>query len=258
MSYTGVTVEIKNGLAMIKLNNPGRANALSKFLVADLASALAKLKKSDGLHSVIFTGGESKAFCSGADLKERLEMDGTEIIEFVSLLRRVLADIEELPMPTIAAIKGLALGGGCELALACDIRIIEENALIGLPEVSWGIIPGAGGTQRLTELIGAGKAKKMIFTAAKLTGSEAYEIGLAEYIVSRGQSEEKALEIAKEISCNSRNSIELAKKAINFFNKDRLVKGLEEEWSCYKETINHSDRLEGLASFNEKRKPKYF
>lgn len=255
MSSEGVIVEMKSGIAVVKLNNPGRANALSKFVVDDLALAVKKIKKESCIYAVVFTGGESKAFCSGADLKERYEMDENEIIQFVSLLRKTVDSIAELPVPTIAAIKGSALGGGCELALACDLRVMEEDALIGLPEVSRGIIPGAGGTQRLTELVGIGKAKKIIFTAAKLTGKEAYEVGLVEYNVPAGQSEEESFKIAKEIGENSQHSIKLVKKAINQFSKHQLIEGLNEEWSCYKETVYHPDRLEGLLSFKEKRKP---
>ncbi|WP_277986853.1 enoyl-CoA hydratase-related protein [Aeribacillus pallidus] len=165
MSESGVLLEIQNKVAIIQLNNAKRANALSKFLVKDLSYAINTIKDHSNVSAVIFTGGESKAFCAGADLKERQSMSEREVEEYVTLLRKTFTNISSLPMPTIAAVKGLALGGGCELALACDIRVMEKGALIGLTEVSWGIIPGAGGTQRLAQLVGIGRAKQLIFTA---------------------------------------------------------------------------------------------
>ncbi|BCU80595.1 enoyl-CoA hydratase [Polycladomyces abyssicola] len=257
MSSHGVIFEIRDNIGIVKLNNPARANALSGFLVKDLASQIKELSVNRDLRAVIFTAGESKAFCAGADLKERQSMNEQEIISYVRLLRKTFDEIAALPMPTIAAIRGLALGGGCELALSCDLRVMEEDALIGLTEVSWGIIPGAGGTQRLPRLVGVGMAKKLIYTAAKLSAKEAFEINLVEEVCSSGQAELKALQIADEIAKNSPNSVRLAKLAIDSFSKNQLQQGLEAEWDCYKQTINHADRLEGLAAFREKRKPNY-
>lgn len=257
MSEQGIIFKTHQTIGIVQLNNSKRANALSKFLVKDLARTVREIKTDLHLSAVIFTGGESKAFCAGADLKERQTMNEEEIIEYVSLLRETFAEIAALPIPTIAAIKGLALGGGCELALACDFRVMEEDAIIGLTEVSWGIIPGAGGTQRLPYLIGIGKAKQLIFTAEKLTGKQAYEIGLVEEICGSGQAEKKALQIAERITENSMHSVRLAKQAIDYLYRVQLELGFQEEWSCYRKTISHSDRLEGLAAFQEKRKPNY-
>lgn len=257
MSSRGVIFEVRDEIGIVKLNNPARANALSGFLVKDLASQIKELSVNRDLRAVIFTAGESKAFCAGADLKERQSMNEQEIISYVGLLRKTFDEIAALPMPTIAAIRGLALGGGCELALSCDLRVMEEDALIGLTEVSWGIIPGAGGTQRLPQLVGVGMAKKLIYTAAKLSAREAFEINLVEEVCPTGQAELKALQIADEIAKNSPNSVRLAKLAIGSFAKNQLQQGLEAEWDYYKQTINHPDRLEGLAAFREKRKPNY-
>jgi enoyl-CoA hydratase/carnithine racemase len=257
MSVHGVIFEVEDRIGLVHLNNPKRANALSEFLVKDLREQVRKLAQDDKLDAVIFTGGESKAFCAGADLKERQEMSEDEIPSYVSMLRQTFNEIAALPMPTIAAIKGLALGGGCELALSCDIRVMEESALIGLTEVSWGIIPGAGGTQRLPQLVGPGMAKKLIFTAAKLNGKEACNLGLVEEVCSEGESLMKALHIASSIRTQSAHSVRLAKKAIDGLVKEQLQTGLETEWACYQHTIPHMDRLEGLASFKEKRKPDY-
>lgn len=257
MSSQGVIVKIQDNIGIVKLNNPNRTNALSEFLVRDLADEVKRLQHDRNLSAVIFTAGESKAFCAGADLKERQTMNEQEIVSYVGLLRETFNEIAALPMPTIAAIKGLALGGGCELALSCDLRVMEENALIGLTEVSWGIIPGAGGTQRLPQLIGIGKAKKLIYTAAKLNAKEAFEVGLIEEICPVDESEVKALRMAEDIAKNSSNSVRLAKQAVDSFARSQLKQGLEKEWDCYKKTITHSDRLEGLAAFGEKRQPNY-
>jgi enoyl-CoA hydratase/carnithine racemase len=257
MSQQGVIVAYKDEIALVKLNNPGRANALSRFLVEDLARQVGLLAGNSSLRAVVFSAGESKAFCAGADLKERQGMDEAQIVSYVGLLRETFQQIAELPMPTIAAIKGLALGGGCELALSCDIRVIEEDALIGLTEVSWGIIPGAGGTQRLSQLVGVGKAKELIFSARKLTGEEAERIGLVEQVCGTGGSDLKALQMAEEIAKNAPISVRLAKAAIQSYDAAQMESGLDAEWNYYKKTIPTRDRLEGLAAFAEKRSPIY-
>lgn len=257
MSPNGIVLEYQNEIGIVKLNNPTRANALSRFLVDDLASLVERLSKDRSLRAVIFAAGDSKAFCAGADLKERQTMNEQEIIEYVSLLRETFNQIAALPMPTIAAIKGLALGGGCELALACDLRVMEEDALIGLTEVSWGIIPGAGGTQRLSRIVGHSKAKELIYTARKLSAIHAEKIGLVDYVCSTGEAERKALELAAEIAQNAPLSVRLAKLAIDSFDRQQLENGLDAEWSYYQQTIPTRDRLEGLAAFREKRSPVY-
>lgn len=257
MAEKGIRFKKTNRVGIIQLHNPKRANALSAFLVSDLQEIVREAARDESLKAVIFTGGESKAFCAGADLKERQSMTEEEIRSYVTQLRNTFQEIAELPVPTIAAIKGLALGGGCELALACDIRVIEEDALIGLTEVSWGIIPGAGGTQRLTYLTGIGMAKKLIFTAAKLNAEEAVRIGLAEEICPTGQSDMKALKTTEAIAANSGHAVRLAKAAIDGLVEKQIHGGLNKEWEMYQQTIPHEDRLEGLAAFREKRKPDY-
>ncbi|MFC4769419.1 enoyl-CoA hydratase-related protein [Effusibacillus consociatus] len=257
MSSSGILVDYQNEIAIVKLNNPSRANALSRFLVEDLAYHVDILAKNQTLRAVVFSAGESKAFCAGADLKERQTMNEIEIVSYVELLRETFHQIAGLPMPTIAAIKGLALGGGCELALACDLRVMEEDALIGLTEVSWGIIPGAGGTQRLSQLVGVAKAKELIFTARKLRADEAEKIGLIEQVCHVGESEKKALELAGEIAKNAPVAVRLSKAAIHSYEADHLENGLKAEWSYYQQTIPTRDRLEGLAAFREKRLPIY-
>lgn len=253
----GVVVEYEKQIAIVKLNNPGRANALSRFVVEDLAKQVNTLAQDQSLRAVVFASGESRAFCAGADLKERQAMNEEQIVAFVGLLRDTLDAIARLPVPTIAAVNGLALGGGCELALACDIRVMEEDAVIGLTEVSWGIIPGAGGTQRLSQLVGAGKAKELIFTARKLLASEAEQIGLVEQVCPAGQAFSHALQLAEEIARQAPVAVRLAKAAVQSYDAALLQNGLEAEWRYYQQTIPTADRLEGLAAFQEKRSPVY-
>lgn len=163
----------------------------------------------------------------------------------------------ELPFPTIASIEGVALGGGLELALACDIRIAGENALLGLPETALAIIPGAGGTQRLPRLVGLAKAKELIFTSARLNAKEALSIGLVNHCVPSGEAFAKALEIAAKIAVNGPIALRMAKKAIDQGIEEGMENALLEEGRCYGQLVHSNDRKEGLNAFVEKRKPVY-
>lgn len=180
-----------------------------------------------------------------------------EAAEFVNAIRRTMSDLQALPIPTIAAIDGYALGGGAELALACDLRVAGPQASFAFPEAQLGIIPGAGGTQRLPRLIGVSKAKELIFTCRKVAGLEAVDIGMAEHGVSEGLAFDKALDLAKAISQSAPLSLRMAKEAINQgYNMD-LSSGLKLEEACYAQLLPTKDRLEGLKAFAEKRPPRY-
>ncbi len=247
----------ENGIATILLNRPNAANSLSVQMLNELQEIFQEIKYDPNVRCVVITGAGEKAFCAGADLKERATMNPTEVKKTVSLIRKTINDVEELPKPVIAAINGVALGGGTELALACDIRISAERALLGLTETSLGIIPGAGGTQRLSRLIGKGKAKELIFTARKIAASEAEKIGLVEYVASNEKLIEKAEDIASLISKNGPIAVTQAKLAIDKGYEADLVTGLAIEQAAYAITIPTKDRLEGLQAFKEKRKPNY-
>lgn len=184
-------------------------------------------------------------------------MTETEVRKTVALIRETINEFEQLPAPTICAINGVAFGGGLELALACDIRIASDHAQIGLTETALGIIPGAGGTQRLPRLIGKGKAKELIFTAKRLTAAEAASIGIVEYVVPYEQLMEKANELAGQIIQNAPIAVAQAKIAINRGLEVDLYTGLKLEQMAYEMTIPTKDRLEGLQAFKEKRKPVY-
>jgi methylglutaconyl-CoA hydratase len=248
---------VENGIALITLNRPQAANALSVAMLTELQHILQQLKFERTIRSVIITGSGEKVFCAGADLKERAGMNETEVRKTVALIRETINEFEQLPQPVICAINGSAFGGGLELALACDIRLAADHAQLGLTETSLGIIPGAGGTQRLPRLIGKGKAKELIFTAKRITAAEAEQIGIIEHVVPREQLMEKAIKLAQQIARNAPIAVAQAKIAINRGLEVDLYTGLKIEQMAYDITIPTKDRLEGLQAFKEKRKPFY-
>jgi enoyl-CoA hydratase/carnithine racemase len=242
-------------VAEVAIHNPERYNALSGQVVADLKEAAAQLAVDREVRAVVIHGGEAKAFCSGADLKERSGMAEPDVFAAVHLLRETVSLYERLPMPVIAAIHGMAFGGGCELALACDIRLMAEDAQIGLTEVGWAIIPGAGGCIRLSALVGPAMAKELIFTARKLSAAEAVQIGLVNRMLPRDELLTAARDMAKQIAAQGPLAVRAAKRAIN--GGLALGAGLALEWEAYQSIIHTQDRLEGLKAFAEKRPPVY-
>jgi methylglutaconyl-CoA hydratase len=249
--------KMDNGIVMITLNRPEAANALSLKMLVDLHEAILTCKYDRTVRCIVITGGGEKAFCAGADLKERAGMDSVQVKKTVSLIRNNINLLESLPQPVIAAVNGVAFGGGTELALACDIRIASETAKLGLTETSLGIIPGAGGTQRLPRLVGKGRAKELIFTARRVEAKEALEIGLVEYIVPSTNLIDKSLDIAGQIIRNGPIAVAQAKFAIDKGYDIDLNTGLAIEQNAYEVTIPTKDRLEGLQAFKEKRTPIY-
>ncbi|MBY0095528.1 enoyl-CoA hydratase [Mesobacillus maritimus] len=246
-----------DGIAIVTLNRPEAANALSRQMLAELQVVLSDIKKDMGIRVVILTSSGEKAFCAGADLKERKDMTDAEAKQTVRMIGATINEVESLPQPVIAAINGVAFGGGLELALACDIRVGALEAKVGLTETSLAIIPGAGGTQRLPRLIGLGKAKELIFTAQRLTASEAEKIGILEYAVPRSEMLGKALDLAKTMAKNGPLALIQAKKAVNKGIEVDLATGLKIEELAYDVLIPSEDRLEGLKAFAEKRPPEY-
>lgn len=244
-------------IATITLNRPQQANALSLSLLKELQAALGQVKEDRKVRTVIITGAGEKVFCAGADLKERAGMNEEQVRQAVSMIRSSINMIDMLPQPVIAAINGIALGGGLELSLACDIRIASDTAILGLTETSLAIIPGAGGTQRLPRLIGLGRAKELIYTARRISAEEAYQYGLVEYVVSLAELEQRTIEIAQRIAANGPIAVKMAKRAISQGIETDLQSGLEMEREAYEEVIGTKDRVEGLQAFKEKRKPLY-
>lgn len=206
---------------------------------------------------VIFTGAGDKAFSAGADLKERKTLNEMEVRRNVKKIRDVFNAVANLPQPTIAAVNGYAFGGGFELMLACDFRIAVKGAIMGLTEVSWAIIPGAGGTQRLPRLIGEAKAKELILTARKITAEQAYEYGLLTNVVEKENLMPSCEALAHEMMQNGPIALQQAKYAIQQGMNVDLQTGLAIEAKAYELTIPTKDRLEALAAFSEKRKPQF-
>ncbi|KAI9351385.1 ClpP/crotonase-like domain-containing protein [Obelidium mucronatum] len=217
---------------------------------------LAELRFDETVRVVVLRSAVDKVFCAGADLKERAQMDAKEVSVFVHGLRSAFSEVETLPVPTIAAIDGAALGGGLEVALAADIRVAGAGARLGLPETKLAIIPGAGGTQRLPRLIGASRAKELIFTGRVLDNKAAFSIGLVNHAVD-GVAFEKAIEIAREILPAGPVATRMAKLAIDKGVQVDIASGMAIEQGCYAQIIPTEDRIEGLRAFKEKRTPVY-
>jgi len=250
-------VEEENGVATLTLNRPEVMNSFNFALLYSLKEQIDTLRFKPDVRVIIITGSGQKAFCAGADLKERVTYSETQVKEFIYTIRNLFTSIESLNKPVIAAVNGVALGGGTELALACDIRIASMNSTMGLTETRLAIIPGAGGTQRLPRLIGRGKAKELIFTGRRVDATEALEIGLVNQICKQKTLFDRCLKIAAMICETGPIAIEQAKYAINNGIETDLHTGLAIESNAYWVTIPTEDRLEGLAAFQEKRKPVY-
>ncbi|ASB89002.1 enoyl-CoA hydratase [Bacillus sonorensis] len=247
----------KDTIAVLTLNRPQAANSLSLALLGELCGLLRDMRNNPDIRCVIITGQGNKTFCAGADLKERARMNRTEAKQAVSLIQSVIHQVESLPQPVIASLNGSALGGGLELALACDIRIAADHIEVGLPETTLAIIPGAGGTQRLPRLIGRGKAKELIYTGHRISAQTALDLNLVEHVVPLSELRKKTEEIAQKIAANGPVAVRQAKFAINKGLETNIETGLAIEQKAYELTIPTKDRTEGLQAFLEKRKPEY-
>lgn len=257
MSAQVLLVEEKDGVAVLTLNRPEVMNSFNFALLLALKKQIGALRSNANIRVIIITGSGPKAFCAGADLKERVALDELQVKDFIFTIRNLFTDIEFLNKPVIAAVNGIALGGGTELALACDIRIAAASASMGLTETRLAIIPGAGGTQRLPRLIGRGKAKELIFTGRRVDAREALQIGLVNQVCEQDALLDECRKMAAMICETGPIAIEQAKYAINYGLETDLHTGLGIESNAYWVTIPSQDRLEGLAAFQEKRKPVY-
>ncbi|PLW31183.1 hypothetical protein PCANC_11139 [Puccinia coronata f. sp. avenae] len=246
------------GITYLNLNRPEAKNAISMELLNQMFTCLGKVRF-DGTRVLILKSSVPGSFCAGADLKERRNMSKVEVSKFLHDLRNTLHELDTLPMPTIAAIDGPALGGGLELALACDLRVAGPGATkLGLTETKLGIIPGAGGTQRAARLLGISRTKDLVFGAKILDARQALEIGLVDYVSDASISAaDHASEVARGILPNGPVAIKAAKLAINRSIEVDLETGLDFERQCYNTVLETKDRLEGLKAFNEKRKPRF-
>jgi len=242
-------------VAELVLDRPEAFNAVSSAMAAAIAGATAELAADDTLRAVVLSSSSEKAFCVGADLKERNALTDDELRRQRPLARSAYRGVLDLPVPTVAAVHGYALGGGCELALACDLIVADETATFGLPEVSVGVIPGGGGTQLLTRRVGWSRAADLVFTARRIDADEAYRLGIADRLVPTGSDRKIALELATTISGHSPVGVRNAKKAMRLGLDVPLAAGLEVEDASWRATAFSGDRSEGVAAFNEKRDP---
>ena len=257
MSDDILLCEETDGILTLTLNRPEVMNSLNFSLLHALRDQVEGARFNSAVRVIIVSGSGGKAFCAGADLKERAALAPEKVREYIFTIRNLFTAIEFLNKPVIAAVNGIALGGGTELALASDIRLASETATMGLTETRLAIIPGAGGTQRLPRLVGKGKAKELIFTGRRIGAGEALEIGLVNRVCAPGELLEESRKLARMICEAGPIAVEQAKYAINHGLETDLQTGLAIESNAYWVCIPTEDRLEGLAAFREKRKPVY-
>lgn len=253
-SYETLLFERRNRIAIITINRPDKRNALNIKTREEGAALLEELRNDDSVGVVVFTGAGDKSFIAGADIAEfagRTAMNQRDIMTDRSLFTA----IDTFPKPIIAMVNGYCLGGGCELALACDIRIASENASFGQPEINLGIIPGGGGTQRLTRLVGEGKAMELILTGEIIDAKTAFSIGLVNHVVSADQLEAKTMDIANRIAEKGPVAVKLAKEAVKIASRSTLDEGLRREVDLFALCFSTEDKDEGVRAFLEKRKP---
>ncbi len=249
--------EKRDKTIILFLNRPKAMNSLNFELLYAIRDQIDELQYDSEIRTVIITGAGERAFCAGADLKERATLSQNEVKKFIITIRTLLSSIQYLNKPVISAVNGIALGGGTEIALASDIRIASDNAVMGLTETRLAIIPGGGGTQRLPRIVGMGKAKEMIFTGKKVDASEALSIGLVNKICKQEELIDQCMEMADMIAETGPIAVEQAKYAMNYGIETDLNTGLAIESNAYRVTIPTKDRVEGLTAFREKRKPVY-
>jgi enoyl-CoA hydratase/carnithine racemase len=247
--------EVQGGIGIITLNRPEVMNAVNRALLSALHGCLHAWQYDRTVRAIVVTGAGDKAFSAGADLKERATLSPEEVRQFLGLIRETFTLVERMPQPVVAAINGLALGGGLEFALACDLRVAAASASLGLTETSLAIIPGAGGTQRLPRLIGPGRAKDLIFTARRLNASDAESWGLVNRVAPDGEAVAVAVALAQQITANGPVALAQAKFAIQQGLEVDLASGLAIEGKAYEICIPTKDRIEALTAFREKRKP---
>lgn len=257
MGYETILLEHEGSIGIFRLNRPEALNALNSKLISEMILALDEIEKEVMPKVVIITGAGERAFVAGSDIIEMEKLSSFEAREFANSARKAIDKVAGLNRPVIAAINGFALGGGCELAMACDIRIASEKAKLGQPETGLGIIPGSGGTQRLPRLVGPSKAKQLVFTGEVIDAKTALEIGLVDKVVPPDLLMEEAKKMAATIASKPRVALALAKSAINKGLDMDLQDGVSYEIECFAQCFSTQDQKEGMRAFSEKRKPNY-
>ncbi len=257
MNLETILYEKKESIGTVTLNRPKSMNAISSQLVSELSMVFEAISDDSDISAVIITGTE-KVFAAGADIKEVSKLNTPfDAHSFVDKVQTLFNKIENLPIPVIAAVGGLALGGGCELCLACDIRIAAENAVFGQPEIKIGVIPGGGGTQRLPRLVGTGIAKELLYTGDPVDAKEAFRIGLVNKVVPGASLMEEALKMAGKMVRQPKFALEITKMVVNNGMNMDISSALAYEARCFELLFSTDDQKEGMKAFIEKRKPSF-
>lgn len=256
MEYAGLKLNIENNIALLTLSRPQSLNALNSEVLGGLNEALKHLSHNKDLRGLIITG-EGKAFAAGADLKELVAMSPSQAFTFSRKGQQAFKRIEQLDIPVVAAINGFALGGGCELALACDIRIASSTAKFGMPETALGLMPGFGGTQRLCRLIGYSNAIYLMSTAETITAEEALRLGLLQIVTEPHQLMETAMDVAQKIASKGKYAVKAVKELALKSTTSSFADGCELESEVFAGLFGHPESSEGMQAFLEKRKPNW-
>ncbi len=257
MSYDTLLLEITDGIATVTINRPDKLNALNAAVISELGDCFAALAADDAVRAVVLTGAGEKAFVAGADIAELAALSGPELEKLAERGQSLMWKIENLGKPVLAAVNGFALGGGCELALACHVRYAAATAKLGLPETGLGLIPGYGGTQRLPRLVGRGRALELILTGAMVSAEQAERIGLVNQVLPQDELLEKTLETARTIAGRSRVAVRYALKAVVEGGNMSLDAGCRLEAALFGTVGASEDATEGCRAFLEKRKPQF-
>jgi enoyl-CoA hydratase len=257
MEYSNILFEVSEGIATISINRPKALNALNSEVMGEINAAITQCKNDDAVKSVIITGVGEKAFVAGADISQMVEMRPQEAMAFMEFGVETFRLIEILPKPVIAAVNGFALGGGTELAMACDFRFASENARFGQPEILLGLIPGWGGTQRLPRLIGMGRAKELILGGDQINAQRAYEIGLVNRVFPLDQLMPETRKFAQKLAALPGFALKMVKHSINFGYDLAMDNAMRLETECCAQCFSTDDQKEGMKAFLEKRKPTF-
>jgi len=255
--YETIQIDQQGEIAILTFNRPDKLNAINRTVYEEMGDYLHSLERDDSAASILILTGAGRAFVAGADIDDYTTMTLAQFSAFQRLGRSVMAQIEQLPRPVIAAVNGYALGGGFEIALACDLIIAAENAKFGLPEAKLGLLPGGGGTQRLPRLVGAGVAKRMIFSGEIIDAQRAYQLNIATEIAPKGEALNAAIALAEKILANGQLAVRMAKRVIDEGLEASLTTALSLEMDSTAHLFVTDDKREGIAAFVEKRPPQF-
>jgi enoyl-CoA hydratase len=255
MPYDNLKLDVSGAVATLTIDRPKALNAIDSGTIAEIQAALDELAAHDGVRALIVTGGGEKAFVAGADIKEMAPLGATAALEFSKNAHAALRRIEQLPIPVIAAVNGFALGGGCELVLACDFALASENARFGQPEVMLGVIPGMGGAVRLVRKVGPGWARRLLVTGAQIDAQQALAIGLVTEVVPQAELLDRARVLAGKVAEMAPLAVRWAKEAAQLAEETDLATGLVHEQRVFGACFATDDQKEGMSAFTEKRKP---